>query len=332
MRKCSVFILGFVFFSGSALAQVSVKPKVLLSGAVSDEKVREKIQNNIADALHSINLYTRDKKPFSVPGTFETGAERVEGIRQLKQLADSTNLRFDERILESDLIELKDGNYEIRKVYVSVKDSIYRKDQEMVLIMGKDGFLAGARFAMAEHQYDAIISSATSLEDEYRRKQLISYLERFRTAYNKKDVDFIEQQFSDNALIITGTRVEVAKDVKTPGVKGDAANQEQFKLTRQTKQQYIANLRNRIFKTNAFINVQFEEIDIYSHPDYNTIYGVNLIQKWSTSNYSDVGYLFLMIDYTDELRPMIYVRAWQPESMIKAGNKVIDFDMFEIIK
>jgi hypothetical protein len=327
-----LLLLLFIGLSISVQAQAPEKPKVVLGGSVPDENLRKVIQNNLGEVLLAVTLYTRENKPFAVPPAFENTPERKEGVRQLKELADSTNLRFDERVLESDLVNLIDGSFEVRRIYVSVKDSIYRREQEMVGIFDPAGFLISARFAMAEHQYDEIINKAEDLEDEYRRKQLISYLEQFRTAYNRKDADFIEQQFSDNALIITGTRIDVAKDVKAPHNKTEETNPQQFKLTRQSKAQYIAGLRNKVFKQNAFIDVQFDDIKVYKHPDYAAVYGVNLLQKWTTSRYSDVGYLFLMIDYTDEMKPVIYVRAWQPESMIKAGNKIIDIDAFEIIK
>jgi hypothetical protein len=329
--KCFFLFIGLIL-SQTLVAQNVNKPKVILGGSVPDEKLRVTIQNNLSEVLGIVSSYTRDKKPFVYPPAFGSSPERRGGMQQLKELADVTDLRYDERVLESDLVNLIDGSFEVRRIYVTVRDSIYRKEQELVTLFDKTGYLIGARYAMAEHQYESIINNAEDLEDEYRRKQLINYLEQFRTAYNRKDADFIEQQFSDNALIITGTRIDVARDVKAPHMKAEHTNPQEYKLTRQSKTQYIASLRNKVFKRNAFIDVQFEDIKVYKHPDYPAVYGINLLQKWTTSWYSDVGYLFLMIDYTDEMRPVIYVRAWQPESMIKAGNKIIDIDAFEIIK
>ena len=63
-----------------------------------------------------------------------------------------------------------------------------------------------------------------------------------------------------------------------------------------------------------------------NHPKYPQVYGVNLKQSWTSSNYSDQGYLFLMIDFRDEKKPVIHVRSWQPlkdtpsEEVIELGD------------
>lgn len=203
------------------------------------------------------------------------------------------------------------------------------RTQELVLTLNDEGAIIGARFAIQQHRFDEILNASRSLEDQFRRLQMVSYLERFRTAYNRKDIDFIEQQFSEQALIITGTRIETA-EVDPLEPRESHISQDEYRFLRQTRDEYIARLRDVVFKRNEFINVNFEDIKIYQHPDYDEVYGVNLFQIWDSSTYSDVGYLFLMIDYEDETRPTIYVRAWQPEPF--ANGRVIDMEMFELVK
>ena len=43
-----------------------------------------------------------------------------------------------------------------------------------------------------------------------------------------------------------------------------------------------------------------------------------MMQSWNTKRYSDEGYLFLMIDFSNEDNPLIHVRTWQPN---KIGGK-----------
>ena len=43
------------------------------------------------------------------------------------------------------------------------------------------------------------------------------------------------------------------------------------------------------------------------------MYGIQLSQEYYSSNYSDKGYLFLMVDLTDHTQPVIHVRTWQTE-------------------
>jgi hypothetical protein len=74
----------------------------------------------------------------------------------------------------------------------------------------------------------------------------------------------------------------------------------------------LAGLK-RCFKRNKYIDVSFEDIEVLKHPLSDKIYGVTLKQDWNSSTYSDTGYVFLMIDFTDEFEPCIQVRTWQPE-------------------
>ena len=56
----------------------------------------------------------------------------------------------------------------------------------------------------------------------------------------------------------------------------------------------------------------FDIIDVERNPLHPSIYGVTLRQEWYASAYSDVGTVFLLWDFTNEDRPKIYVRTWQP--------------------
>ena len=96
---------------------------------------------------------------------------------------------------------------------------------------------------------------------------------------------------------------------------------------KHNKETYMNNLR-RAFSANAFINVKFDEIEVMMHPDNSNIYGVTLKQHWNTSNYSDAGWLFLMIYFRDESNPLILIRTWQPLQVPR--NDVFGLDNFRI--
>ena len=79
----------------------------------------------------------------------------------------------------------------------------------------------------------------------------------------------------------------------------------------------------KIFAGNKYINVLFDEVEVIQHPKWTNIYGVTLKQEWHSNRYSDVGFIFLMIDFKDENHPLIQVRTWQPE---KLDGKVLSRD------
>ena len=58
--------------------------------------------------------------------------------------------------------------------------------------------------------------------------------------------------------------------------------------------------------------------------NYQDVYGVEMRQSYASTTYSDEGYLFLLVDFS-ERDPLIYVRAWQPNewnesALVKTAN------------
>ncbi|MBQ8059445.1 MAG: hypothetical protein IJ199_06445 [Prevotella sp.] len=206
-----------------------------------------------------------------------------------------------------------------------------------VVEVDKNGIITDFRYQLSYH----VASSAKELDESFEevkdvenRAVILRALEQFRTAYDKKDLTTIENMFSDDALIITGyvTQRITGGDNKmmTPKVR----------LNRQNKQQYIDNLR-RCFAKNSWIKVHFEGYDKFDNiipevmPVRSTknpnIYGMKLKQTWKSSTYSDEGCLFLIWDFTDQERPVIHVRTWQPlKAKVKTSNgleKEIELDL-----
>ena len=82
---------------------------------------------------------------------------------------------------------------------------------------------------------------------------------------------------------------------------------------KQNKEEYIANLR-KVFSANNYIRVTFDEVEVERHPTKTDFYGVTLHQGWTSDRYHDDGYVFLLWDFSDEARPQIHVRTWQPDA------------------
>ena len=79
----------------------------------------------------------------------------------------------------------------------------------------------------------------------------------------------------------------------------------------------------------------FDEVEVIQHPKLTDIYGVTLKQEWHSDRYSDVGFVFLMIDFQDEMNPLIQVRTWQPEKLdgkVLAREEVFNLGDFDIVR
>ena len=124
-------------------------------------------------------------------------------------------------------------------------------------------------------------------------------------------LDYIESIFADDALIITGYIVKTKA-----GLENRYLNNQIVRYNRQTKQQYIRNLKYS-FNSKEYINIQFEESEVRKGGAGENIYGVLIKQNYYSSNYGDTGYLFLIVDLENQQQPVIHVRTWQPD---KAGE------------
>ena len=188
--------------------------------------------------------------------------------------------------------------------------------QEAIVEFNSQGKLTDFRLAL-DAQLSESLEHCGSVVEKERQMIIMQQIERFRTAYNQKDIDVINRYFSDDALIITGKVVTVR-----PSADNNFMSQK-VKYTKQSKEQYIRNLK-KAFLRNKWINVKFSEIGengeeggcagiTRSKVDPN-MYGVRLRQEWSSSTYSDEGYLFLLWEFPDDGGdPIIHVRTWQPE-------------------
>ena len=142
------------------------------------------------------------------------------------------------------------------------------------------------------------------LMDLRSRTALLQFVELFRTAYNRKDIELLAKIYNDSALIYN------------PG-----------KQAIQTKKKYIKYLRS-VFNKNDKIIINFDNIKLAVHPNDNDIYGVELIQSWNTTHYSNVGFLFLLIDFKDGKNMRISKQCWQPEKL--SGEPLSDEKKFKL--
>ncbi len=152
------------------------------------------------------------------------------------------------------------------------------------------------------------------------KELLMEFLENYKTAYCMKDSVYIRQIFSDDAVIIVGNVVR-----KAAGNGGLSSNRELpvslagqaiIRYNRYDKDTYLRNLR-RCFDRNEFINLRFSRNDIQHLEKFRDreVFGIQIGQEYSSSTYSDVGYLYLLTDLTDRTLPQIKVRAWQPREV-----------------
>lgn len=183
--------------------------------------------------------------------------------------------------------------------------------QEAVVSFDKSGNITSFYLAISTNLYMSVVRENREVADLRRRQLILDYVEQFRTSYNQKDIHFLQQVFSDDALIITGKVIKQSKDgMRLP---------DKIQYRKQSKQQYLTNLR-AAFARNRHIRVNFDEIEVMRHPVNKDFYGVTIHQGWTSDTYHDDGYVFLLWDFRNEYAPQIHVRTWQPDAYNTDGK------------
>lgn len=183
----------------------------------------------------------------------------------------------------------------------------------------------------------ALFAQETEEQKDARRRMFIDdFLATYEAAYEKKEIEYIEYFFGDDALIITET-----KKLKPEGSKEIVPSTKKtrpYQTIVENRKEYIRRLKD-IFDSNTSIKLSIASKKIRQHAKYKEIYGVNFTQMWKDQNGGNnlesqmPGFVFLMIDFKkSEQTPIIHVRTWQPKDNIeKEQDKYFlrDFMVYE---
>lgn len=275
---------------------------------LNDEGLTVSVQKTLCELVNELNTAFAEKR------TPKISKMNIDDRTQtsILMLWDNSPFRCD----ETEIVEraIKSNNeFEIRNIPF-IFSELDPDDQyhEVAISFSKSGQLTSFYLTIEQNLYSQVIRSNTTVSDFRRRQMILDYVEQFRTAYNTKDISFLNQVFSDDALIITGRIIKpkATKDM-------NRWNSPKIEYSRQNKEQYLSKLSG-VFKRNQRIRVTFDEIKVLMHPTKSDWYGVTLHQGWTSDSYHDDGWLFLLWDFSDDSHPTIHVRTWQPD---KIGDK-----------
>ncbi len=205
-----------------------------------------------------------------------------------------------------------DMKFQFRNYVSFIREVVFRFDNESKLITS----LAFRLSSIAEND----IATKNKWNNDCKLA-LVNFLEDYQTAYALKRYDYLESIFSDDALFIVGHVLQKNND-ELKDIKQFKLSEEEVELLRMDKNTYFERL-SKVFKSQEYINIRFTETDFKRQmtssddgkSDGEDIFGVRLLQEYQSTTYGDVGYLFLMVDLRDTKRPVIHVRAWQPDKV-----------------
>lgn len=311
MRKLLLFVMVALFAIQGRADEVTFT----VSDGIDNAAIKSKIESEVSRMLTEINAAQEAGRSLNFSAMGNIGTRVQQSMAMLWE--NSPFVCTDEEIIEHCITT--GSGYQVRNIPLMMKptgEREFNEDeyQEAVISFDKQGNVESFYLSISMNLYMNVIKSNLELTDLRRRQLILDYVEQFRTAYNQKDINFLNQVYSDDALIITG------KVITTKHAEGFTSQKVQY--NKQSKEQYINNLRG-IFKRNSYIKVTFDEIEVMRHPVNPNFYGVTLLQGWTSGRYHDDGYLFLLWDFTNEDAPQIHVRTWQPD---KIGGKPLPKD------
>lgn len=315
MKKLLCFLFGlFVMLSGYAQ-----KVNFEFSDGIEEGILKTKMEQQMSSLLSAIN----EANAVNADVNFSSIDITDDASASLTMTWEQVHFSIEDDDIVDHCISLpgKSGGFRIQNIGVLMnpkEESGYdgEKRREIYIDFDKTGKIVDFNFTLGMNMYTEILKKGEELGDLDRRMQIIDWCEHFAKAYCDKNMKFMQTIFSDDAIIITGkmTMQRVHTDM---GMKDQA----KVKYVQQTKLQYLSNL-SRVFASNSYVNVKFEDYTVIRHGAKPNYYGVTLRQKWHTARYSDEGTVFLIWDFTNEEAPRILVRTWQPttEKAFKMGD------------
>lgn len=300
---------------------------LVINDGIDNPQLKQQMERAVSAVMSEINRsQEKNLSTLVIPEKYMDN----DALAELNQLWQNDRIRCVEEEVVERVLTTHNG-YQVRNIPLIVNSAAGGEElgyQEAVINFDKQGVITSFYYTINPELYSKLRMNQMAdrryeVTDIKDRMMILDYVEHFRTSYNQKDLKFLRQVFSDDALIITGKVVKVRKSEVVPSGN-------KIIYTTQTKQQYLTNLA-QAFKSNSYIKVTFDDVVIVEHPTIRGIYGVTVHQKWNTARYSDEGYVFMLWDFRQPDTPQIHVRTWQPDYIDKAhGQKLNPNDVFSL--
>lgn len=325
MKKLVFTIIALMAVTLNATAYNRVR--LVINDGTTNSQLKAKIEHAVSVVMTEINQAQESNRSKL---SLSDGYVSREGRADLNKLWENEHFRCVEEEIVERLLTTRTG-YQVRNIPLIVNAASEGAElgyQEAVINFDKQGIITSFYYTINPELYSKLRMKQMGdkryeVTDIRDRMMILDYVEHFRTSYNQKDLKFLRQVFSDDALIITGKVVKVKKSEVVPSGN-------KIIYSTQTKQQYLDNL-SRAFKAASYIKVNFDDVVIVEHPTIKGIYGVTVHQKWNTNRYSDEGYVFMVWDFRNPDTPQIHVRTWQPDYLDKErGQRLNPNDVFTL--
>ena len=308
--KRILLIIGLIVLMMPAPAQ---PVQFRINDGLNNPVLQAKIESNLSLLLTETDAAFRDGRSLDLSNVTITDDAASDLRRRWR------NLPFlcGEPLVVERVLKTYDGGWQVRNIPVTSRDEAGADSyQELVVDMDAAGTITLVSKAIEANLYRKVLSEGVDEKDTLRLQKILEYVEQFRRAYDEKNISFMNEIFSDDALIITGKVVR-------RGGKDHIRMKDDVEYRKQNKIEYLENL-DRVFKQAKYIRVKFSDVRVTREPTKDGFFGVTVRQGYTSDIYSDEGYVFMLWDFRNEGHPQIHVRTWSPYWIDKGRNKVLE--------
>jgi len=210
MKK--LFFAWFVFLFPTFTSAQDIeacKVKFCVSDGVENDTVKASIEGSVSLILSEINASQEFKRPLDLSGMgLFTHVQHSIGML----LENCPLICTDNEIIEH-CITTGTG-YQVRNIPLMMKpkgEREYGEDeyQEAVINFDKQGYVQSMYIIIPMNLYMNVIKSNLEISDLRHRQKILDYVERLRTAYYIRDMDFIKQVFENDSILEVGGQKEL---------------------------------------------------------------------------------------------------------------------------
>jgi hypothetical protein len=273
-----------------------------------DEKVKSVIATNSSQFLSEISVaFAEERAPDFT--SIAVSSKAIKTVLDIWIYSSAISCNISE--LDMKCQKRYNGGYQIRDIPVIMPEATGDTLQKLTVNYTGEGLID--EIYLFADSISTILPDKLNDSEQYRRHQIIDFLEQYRTAYNSKDLDFIAKMFKSNVDMVAKKGKDFQIDKKDYYIDFNA--------------QYLRRLK-LIFAANKYINIRFTDIEIQQHPQYPTVYSVVFQQEWNMAVYKDVRYVYFVVDFENEDNPIILFSTWYPKR--DGGNEFPKNEMFKI--
>ena len=279
----------------------------------------EELFNAIRNSIDEVAALVKEKN-FGGARKYFT----AKGYQDFNRLIDYGDGEVLEQKFDLEIVEIN-GLYGLRNLPMifSYKGQNEPFTENVNLLYNKEGRIEKVTFALSETAITDICDRPNFSEID--KGEIIHFMELYKTAYCLKDLSFLEDVFTEDALIIVGNVIKKDPEYNTEDLLEQLGG-DKVEYIRQSKDQYLERLAEQ-FGKKEFINLHFAETNLRRLGNSgDNIYGIQISQYYYSSNYADQGYLFLLFNLSEPDKPRITVRSWQPEKF--ADGTIVGLENF----